>query len=82
MKCQILFSGKNKKNYTKMSSAEIFTQSAKRLTNEERHVEMCFRAYSGSEHPNKPVLCSFTGLSGSSQFLYAPKTHLTMSLVV
>ena len=30
MKCHILFSGKNKKKYYKMSSAEIFTQSAKR----------------------------------------------------
>ena len=30
MKCQILFSGKNKKEYFKMSSAENFTQSAKR----------------------------------------------------
>ena len=31
MKCQNLFSGKNKKKYFKMSSAEIFTQSAKRI---------------------------------------------------
>ena len=30
MKYQILFSGKNKKKYFKMSSAENFTQSAKR----------------------------------------------------
>ena len=30
MKCQILFSRKNKKKYFKMSSAENFTQSAKR----------------------------------------------------
>ena len=29
MKCQILFSGKNKKNHFNMSSAEYFTQSAK-----------------------------------------------------
>ena len=29
MKCQILFSRKNKKKYFKMSSAEIFTQHAK-----------------------------------------------------
>ena len=29
MKYQILFSGKNKKKYIKMSSAENFTQSAK-----------------------------------------------------
>ena len=28
MKCQNLFSGKNKKKYFKMSSAENFTQSA------------------------------------------------------
>ena len=28
MKCQIQFSGKNKKKYFKMSSAEIFTQHA------------------------------------------------------
>ena len=30
MKCQILLSGKNKKKYFKMSSAENFTQSAMR----------------------------------------------------
>ena len=30
LKCQILFSGKNKKKYFKMSSAENFCQSAKR----------------------------------------------------
>ena len=30
MKCHILFSGKNKKKYFKMSSAENFAQSAKR----------------------------------------------------
>ena len=30
MKCQNLFSGKNKKTYFNMSSAENFTQSAKR----------------------------------------------------
>ena len=30
MRCQILFSGKNKKRYFKTSSAEHFTQSAKR----------------------------------------------------
>ena len=29
MKCQILFSGKTKKKYFSMSSAEIFTQHAK-----------------------------------------------------
>ena len=29
MRCQIPFSGKNKKTYFKMSSAEIFTQHAK-----------------------------------------------------
>ena len=29
MKCQILFSGKNKKKIFKMSSAEYFTQHAK-----------------------------------------------------
>ena len=31
MKCQSLISGKNKKKYFNMSSAENFTQSAKRL---------------------------------------------------
>ena len=31
MKCQILFSGKNKKKYFNMSSAENFTQCAKCL---------------------------------------------------
>ena len=30
LKCQILFSGKNKKRYFKMSSAQNFTQSGKR----------------------------------------------------
>ena len=30
MKCQNLFPGKNTKKYVKMSSAEIFTQNAKR----------------------------------------------------
>ena len=30
MKCHNLFSGKNKKKYSKMASAENFTQSAKR----------------------------------------------------
>ena len=31
MKCQILFSGKNKKKYFNMSSAVTFTQNAKHL---------------------------------------------------
>ena len=31
MKCQILFSGKNKKTIINLSYAESFTQSAKRL---------------------------------------------------
>ena len=31
MKCQILFSGKDKKKYFEVSPAEIFTQSAKAL---------------------------------------------------
>ena len=37
MKCQILFSRKNKKNYFKMSSAEIFTQHAVLIV-EEKHM--------------------------------------------
>ena len=41
MKCQVLFSGKNKKKYFSMLSAENFTQSAKHCNMYEREHIMC-----------------------------------------
>ena len=62
MKCQILFSRKNKKKYFKMSSAEIFSQHAK-----------CYTSFTLSKSP--PLILvqgKNTDMFGSCKVIYQP----------
>ena len=55
MKCQILFSGKNKKKYFKMSPAEILTKSTK-----QKKKKYAFQPLNISQNKNSITQSIFT----------------------
>ena len=78
MKCQNMFSGKNNKKYFKMSSAEIFTQSTKRLFLQLSHktfrIPASRKCVAYNELPNKHNACPWM------MFIYARHWHFTANL--
>ena len=85
MECQILFSGKNKKNITNLSSAEIAQRELKVKS------DTCKYAFGASAHFAQSLRRSFTesldiirlynlaGWSGSLLLVYAPKIPFLMA---